>query len=245
MFTDLLMETENINNLNNIPVEDITSLFNFNDITDSNNIKSKLLLNECFLTKILNLKKEGIIERDGDLFYGIKNNESCTIKFTIYCKHKYDEYIYDSCLIKSGETYILKRPILLIKLYKNNKFFFTITKILANEEKQNMLYNYFFTNDITYNIINTEFIYGLLTTDIRKNLVKKKCYVNIDRKYYFYHPSNGDIYEGLHSYSVFNLHLLPMKFIDSYFNFDNKPVKENINYSEEFFRLDNDWIETK
>ena len=63
------METENIN----LPVEDITSLFNFNDITDSNNIKSKLL-NECFLTKKLNLKKEGIIERDGDLFYGSYTN---------------------------------------------------------------------------------------------------------------------------------------------------------------------------
>lgn len=256
----------------------ITHLFNFDEIYSDYHINSKLSKNECFLAKKAQLKSIGIIEREGDILYGIKNNESCTIKVTIYynlcpnyTKEFYDETskIYDVCIINSGETYILKCPILLIKLYKLNRFSYEVEKIpnLKPDSDSNstnylsMLYNHFFKNKPTHSIVNIEFIYGYLTTELRNVLVHSKCYVDSNHRLprevcrnkvyegnicigpYLYNVANGTVYDGIRSYTFINTYLIPLEYYELYFN--NKTSSNETEFKKEFFSIDKDWVEFK
>lgn len=164
----------------------INKHFDFNIIKNYDELKLNFdMMN--FLVKIPNNKKYGKIERKGDLFYGIKNNELYDMKITLYYESHYN-LIIESSIVKSGDIYMMKIPLIMIKLYKYNKFYY---KIERNNPK---FYN------VIFDTYNTEFIYGYVLKSLRKNIVDIDLfYVNKNISLFY---TNGSVYDWM--YMIYN-----------------------------------------
>jgi hypothetical protein len=107
-----------------------------------------------FLSKIPYTKTSGKIERYGDLFIGIQNNESYRIK--VYFYEVIINNIFDVCEplhLTPGEIGILKQPLNLITKRAKNLYY----KI---EKEEN----------IDSSKSNTDFIYGYVVESLRRKL---------------------------------------------------------------------------
>ncbi len=166
--------------------------FNFADIKSYDEICMGLASGHNFLaTNPVNLanKSSGPIERAGDLFYGIINNEPYPITVKIYL----NERILETLKIPSGQTGYLSHPLIMIKLYRTNKLTYQITSLSTEPDKTNELNSGYrlgkwigqwFSSPVqpNYTNPNVEFIYGYLTEQIRKDIMSKKLYClnNVD-----------------------------------------------------------------
>jgi hypothetical protein len=221
----------------------VAELFDADNICPDCDIDSRLASNECFLAKKVKLKPFAAIDRDGDILYGIQNNESCAVKVTIYyniympTNNRYNEssHIYDIFTIDSRETHTLTCPILLVKLYKRNPFTYVVEKLPTDgpgPSYLSMIYDYVFRQSI----VNLEFVYGYLTDELRRTISLGDCYVNETRHEppsevcrgmgyylpfcigpYLYHSSNGTVYDDHGKYLYMNAHLIGPEYHDCFF----------------------------
>ena len=157
-------------------MEDLRSLFDFENIRSE---EESAVVKDNMLFYKSNNKRHGTIERDGDLFFGIKNNENYIMKVIIDLACWYDEqkdkdgyiinidtnrvppnyYItYQTLYIKPGEIGYLRTPLIPIRLTRINRLRYKIEKV--NSE----ICDFFYT---TY---KTDFIYGYVSEDMRRDL---------------------------------------------------------------------------
>jgi hypothetical protein len=219
-------------------VFNITQSLDFDKIHDSYEIGIKLSPKECFLGKKTQLTSIDSIKRVGDILYGIKNNESCSIKVTIYCNSRQ----YEVCIINSGETYRLKSPILLIKLYMNNLFTYEV-------EKMDLWYLYalydFLGMKHPNSPVNIEFIYGYLTQELREEVSLSKCFVRTnDDVVCLYDVRCGNAYMDIWIYAWLN----PLLVTHEYYNLFvtlNTSWPNKTEFENDFFRMNSGWVEFK
>lgn len=152
-------------------MEDLRSLFDFENIRPE---EESAVVKDNMLFYKSNNKNYGTIERDGDLFFGIKNNENYDMKVIIYLLYWSEsadndasiriiekvasDYIYQTLYIKPGEIGYLNTPLIPIKLQKTNRLRYKIEKATTG------ICDFFYT---TY---NTNFIYGYVSQDMRRDL---------------------------------------------------------------------------
>jgi hypothetical protein len=160
--------------------------FNFANIKGYNEISTNLASGHNFLATCPVNKNSSQIERHGDLFYGIKNNEpeKITVKVSL------NDHVLESLDISSGQIGFLSHPLLMIKLYRNNKLTYQITNNSAKLSDSSTSTNpgYWLSNWIgqwfglqdnhlpNQTNYNVEFIYGYLTEQIRKDIMGKKLF---------------------------------------------------------------------
>ena len=151
-------------------MEDLRSLFDFENIRPE---EESAVVKDNMLFYKSNDKNHGTIERDGDLFFGIKNNEKYIMKVIIYLLYwnesadkaasiadieQNPNNVYQTLYIKPGEIGYLNTPLIPIKLQKTNRLRYKIEKATTG------ICDFFYT---TY---NTNFIYGYVSTDMRREL---------------------------------------------------------------------------
>lgn len=195
-----------------------------------------------FMSKIPNTKKSGLLERNGDLFFGIKNNELYEIKITFYLFSKLKEKdIFETIYIKSGEVGLIKTPLLMIKMNKNN-LFYKIESINTKEKKIGYIDYFlssFFETDNTNETYDTEFIYGYVTKSLRKTFANTNYFHIIDNKKILLYI-DGLITDRLYLMCYYYPTEVSIDFYNKYMNHIYKTDEEII---AEFIKLNKDWIE--
>ena len=233
--------------MNNYSIFEINKLFDFNTINRPDNISNCLHENICFLSNLTQKKSYGRIERLGDLFYGIKNKELFPINICIFysyykesdIKHPdHTDKMIDSFTLAPNETYILQRPLLMIKLHQQNNFFFRIKRTdTLNKTIYNSIPAFFSPID---EIFNTEFIYGYLTKETRTKLVNTDCFCEYNNRYYFY-PLEGFCTDWLDIVRCFT----NRKINNDYFNlFLNHEIPQHCTIHM-FKKMNPRWLEIK
>ena len=190
--------------------------FNFDDVKEYDKINVNLD-KTCFLAKIPNTKKNGKIERLGDLFYGVKNNEPNDINIAFY-NDIYFSHPFSTLIIKSGEIRYLNVPLIMIALFQQNHFHYKIYK--------NNIFDYF---TFTYNV---DFIYGYVTSELQQSMLSKSPmynFVNCDYKIHLY--CDGYCYAGIG--------ILFLLYPD--FAYECEYNKKNL--IDEFIKLNTHWTE--
>ncbi len=158
--------------------------FNFDEIKSYDEIGTGLASGYNFLATNPENKSSGQIERAGDLFYGIRNNEPYPLTVKIFL----NEHVLESLEIPSGKIGYLSHPLLMIKLYQKNNLTYQITSDSSNSPELNsghwfgnwigQWFGQWFSSSAQsyYTNPNVEFIYGYLTEQIRKDIMGKKLY---------------------------------------------------------------------
>jgi hypothetical protein len=163
------------------------AIMNYNKIDENLNKKN-------FLGKIPNDKMEGAIERNGDLFLGVINNEPFDLKLTLYSKYS-NETLLDNIInnindyingytnpplyeiiIKANQSSFISPPLNMIGLYRKNSFNFKFERI----DKTWLSWTTFFLKSP----LHTEFIYGYLLDEPHKKL-SLKSFIYYNKDYYF------------------------------------------------------------
>lgn len=127
--------------------------FDFDNIKNNNDISENLYYDDkCFLAYVSIKHKCDTIKRDGDLFYGVKNNEHTDIQITFF----FNYHKIQTLIIKSGEIGYIDTPLFMFLCRRNNPFNYKIKKLNC--------YNFMSSH------CNINFIYGYLTELIRNKL---------------------------------------------------------------------------
>jgi len=189
--------TNKYNKRNNI----LYDYFNFNKIYDQyeyNKIREETKINDKisqnFLYTHSNIRHSRFIEKFGDIFFGIKNDEPFDITFSLFLNNNNKYHFMTRFLVKSGEYTLLSNPIIIGGMNNINIYYY-IEKYQVNFNLCS--YIKFKIDNLLCSGYNVKFLYGEVTDDIRNFIFNKiKCFdSDYDTPYFqnicYIYTSNG------------------------------------------------------